>query len=880
MIVRNEAHVVAEALASVAAHLDYWIVVDTGSTDGTQEVIRQFFRARSVPGELHERTWHDFGTNRTQALDLCAGHADYAWVIDADDIVVGDLDLGDLTADVYQLRYGDDFTYWRSQLFRLDRGWRYVGSVHEYPVCDTGAMQARRIEGRYHLESRRLGHRNRDPDKYARDAELLQAAVTADPLDSRSVFYLAQSLLDRGDPQGALHWYTRRAEMGGWEEEVFYSRLQRARCLERLGRPWAEVLEAYLACWRTRPTRAEPLYEVARHYRLGDHHALGHLFARAAASLPFPESDALFVAADVYQWRSLDDQAVTSHYLDRHREALDSASRLLSGTALPEGERERVTRNRELAIDRLADSFLDYPAATVADLSAPRHRSGGSGLVTLTITTCKRRDLFEHTVNSFLHCCQDLEMISRWICIDDGSSAADRARMRDLYPFFEFIWKPPEDRGHPTSMNRLVELVDSPYWLHLEDDWQFVVPGRYVTNGLAILDDDPNIGQVLFNANYGETLDDRGRPGGFVQATELGLRYRVHQHLDPTGDEYQRFFDALPPGSVANVYWPHFSLRPSLLRTAAVRKLGRFDGRADHFELEFASRYSDAGFVSAFFDSIHCLHLGPLTSDRGPTRRPNAYDLNRTSQFGRPPADAPPRPIVDAIPEPEIRVVNLDRRPDRWRAFLDAAVSAAGDGFTQRIDRHPAVDGAALAMTPEIAHLFRGNDFGSRRAIVACALSHLAVWERVADGDGRPCLVLEDDARLITGFVDQLAAVRQRLSGLDEPFDLAYLGYSSWQGPRAHRPHPGQSAVTLTPMDWSDHMGGCFGYILSRPGARRLVSRAARDGIHHGIDWFIMRQAAPDLCVMRVEPHLVFTSVAVPGSHGDSNIQHDFEPLR
>lgn len=234
---------------------------------------------------------------------------------------------------------------------------------------------------------------------------------------------------------------------------------------------------------------------------------------------------------------------------------------------------------------------------------------------------------------------------------------------------------------------------------------------------------------------------------------------------------------------------------------------------------------------------------------------------------------------MDGVAEPDVRAVNLDRRPDRWKAFLDAATTAAGDAFTRRIRRHSAVDGAALAMTPEIAHLFRGNDFGSRRGMVACALSHLAVWEQVADGDGRPCLVLEDDARLITGFVDQLAAVRLQLSELDEPADLAYLGYSSWRGPGAHRPHPAQS-VTVRPMDWSDHMGGCFGYLLFRPGARSLLGRAARDGIHHGIDWFIMRQAAPDLCVMRVEPHLVSASVAVPGSQGDSNVQHDFEPLR
>ena len=78
MIVRNEAHVVAETLASIAPYIDSWVVVDTGSRDGTQEVIERFFAERSVPGELHERPWRDFGTNRTEALTLCEGRADYA----------------------------------------------------------------------------------------------------------------------------------------------------------------------------------------------------------------------------------------------------------------------------------------------------------------------------------------------------------------------------------------------------------------------------------------------------------------------------------------------------------------------------------------------------------------------------------------------------------------------------------------------------------------------------------------------------------------------------------------------------------------------------------------------------------------------------------
>ena len=183
-------------------------------------------------------------------------------------------------------------------------------------------------------------------------------------------------------------------------------------------------------------------------------------------------------------------------------------------------------------------------------------------------------------------------------------------------------------------------------------------------------------------------------------------------------------------------------------------------------------------------------------------------------------------------------------------------------------------------MTPEINHLFRGNDFGSRRSMIACALSHLAVWEMIAFGDGRAGLVFEDDVQLVSGFTEHLGAVRSQLARLVVPFDVAYLGYSSWRGPDAQALRSGAPSPTIAPMDWSDHRGGLFGYIVTRAAARRLLATAERDGVHHGIDWFVMLQAAPDLHAVAVEPHLVSTPVVEPTSDGDSNIQHDFEPLR
>ena len=89
MIVRNEAHIVHEVLDAVASCITSWVIVDTGSDDGTQDVIRKHMAGLGIPGELHERPWRNYGHNRSEALRLAQGHGDYIWVMDADDTVMG-----------------------------------------------------------------------------------------------------------------------------------------------------------------------------------------------------------------------------------------------------------------------------------------------------------------------------------------------------------------------------------------------------------------------------------------------------------------------------------------------------------------------------------------------------------------------------------------------------------------------------------------------------------------------------------------------------------------------------------------------------------------------------------------------------------------------
>jgi glycosyltransferase involved in cell wall biosynthesis len=343
MIVKNEEAVLAQCLESARTLLSAWVIVDTGSTDRTREIAREVLG--DIPGEVIDRPWKNFGHNRSEALMLSRERGDYSLVIDADDTLefASDLQLAPLTLDSYTLpiRYGAT-SYNRVQLLRNERTWRYEGVVHEYPACDGSTTQGH-IDAINYMIGRR-GARAKDPDCFKRDAELIEAALLEDPGNRRYTFYLGQSYRDAQMLEKALEAYERRATMGGWEEEVFYSLLEAAKIRERLRQSFDVVHAAYLRAYESRPRRAESLYELARYCRLRSRFALACVYASTACETRRPD-DALFVAESVYQWRAKDEFAVSAYHTGRFALGRACNEELLEGNVLPENELPRIRDN-------------------------------------------------------------------------------------------------------------------------------------------------------------------------------------------------------------------------------------------------------------------------------------------------------------------------------------------------------------------------------------------------------------------------------------------------------------------------------------------------------------------------------------------------------
>jgi len=343
MIARNEAQVIARCLESVRGLVDSWSIVDTGSTDGTPDLVLELLS--DLPGELHTRPWVDFAHNRTEAVQLARGGSRYLLLLDADMTVSFDLaSMPELVLPSYLLRYEGDFEYWQALLVRSDLDWRYVGSTHEYITCPEANGEGRlsSIVVHHHADG---GSR---AGKLERDLELLTRDRERDPEDVRTVFYLAQTHRDLGNIDTAIRLYDERAAMGGWAEEVFYSQYQ-AGALRAENGDWSRALTALLEAWQSRPARLEPLYEAVKLLRAHNLHEVAHPLVLRGLQQPQPD-DVLFVDRWLYDWGFLFEFSITAYWTGDPQSALTACDRLLARGDLPDAFRAQTIANRDYCV--------------------------------------------------------------------------------------------------------------------------------------------------------------------------------------------------------------------------------------------------------------------------------------------------------------------------------------------------------------------------------------------------------------------------------------------------------------------------------------------------------------------------------------------------
>jgi GR25 family glycosyltransferase involved in LPS biosynthesis len=477
--------------------------------------------------------------------------------------------------------------------------------------------------------------------------------------------------------------------------------------------------------------------------------------------------------------------------------------------------------------------------------------------ITVTMTTCKRFDLFERTVNSFLECCIDKELITEWIVIDDNSSEKDKEKMKELYPFINFIFKKKEEKGHVQSMNMLYNLVKTPYMFNMEDDWEFFYKDNYLTRCLKVLSLNDKYGQCLVNKSYGEGNESFESIGGILHSftNSYGENYYFEHHFinneNDTREEIMKYSNVLDKTSFTNqYYWPHFSFRVGLTKMSIFKEIGKFN-HVNHFEMEYAYRYANKGYTTVFLDSIYCSHIGRRTNERFDKNKSNAYELNQVNQFGEKITESPKEVVSLSQVNSSIKVekdlnkmfktvmVNLKRRPDRLRTFFDNNKHILP---VLNIEIEEAVDGEAIQLNQKMRRIFQTSDTQFRKGIMGCAFSHIKLWGKIAnDPDYNMYLVLEDDIILRKDTEDILKVIPETMEKTYPDWDILFLGHHS----KVNIKGMNERSLLIekyTPEQFMEKSyGGTFCYIINKNGAMKLLSSILTNGMNYAIDWDMTR---------------------------------------
>ena len=356
MIVRDEAAILARCLESALPLVDGYVVCDTGSRDETVAVLERSAARFGTPGLLLHHPWRDFGHNRTRAAHearrwaLSQGWSPartYLLFLDADMVLRADpgFDRGALAASSYSVLQDDgEMRYANIRLACLAHHWEAVGPTHEYWRPVGGGPDPEPLDSLYIHD---LGDGGSKAGKYARDIQLLRRGVLVDPGNPRYTYYLAQSYFDIGRWGEAARWYARRCKLGGWDQERWHARYRHGVSVLKLG-DTERAAGILLRAFDERPTRAEPLYALARHYREEERYHAALALARRGLEIPYPDADTLFVEKQVYEWRLWEEVMICAYYTgaENHPLGLEACERLLARPGHDPAFYEYVTGNQ------------------------------------------------------------------------------------------------------------------------------------------------------------------------------------------------------------------------------------------------------------------------------------------------------------------------------------------------------------------------------------------------------------------------------------------------------------------------------------------------------------------------------------------------------
>jgi hypothetical protein len=309
MIVKNAGPVLEEVLTINLPIIDRWCILDTGSTDGTQDIIRRILKNKK--GKLYEEPFVDFKVSRNRCLELAKKTCKFIVMLDDTYSIRGNLrnflteTRGDQFSDSFSLLIqSDDTEYYSNRIIKSKTELRYIHTIHEV-ITDQNNINVTVPKNHAVIFDHRSDYMEaRTNDRKQFDLSLLFEEVKNYPDDPRALYYIAQTYGCIGDEISKAIFFEKRIDHPeqGYVQEKIDALFELARTYnfkincetltpltETLTqKQWNRCEELYLHAYSLDHQRPDSLYFIGVHYYLEGNYKLAYNYFKKGFEIGYP----------------------------------------------------------------------------------------------------------------------------------------------------------------------------------------------------------------------------------------------------------------------------------------------------------------------------------------------------------------------------------------------------------------------------------------------------------------------------------------------------------------------------------------------------------------------------------------------------------------
>lgn len=336
MIVRNEAHNIPRLFQSLKGIIKSYVILDTGSQDGTIEKIQEQADDIVIPGMVVQTGWtSNFGEMRQKALDLALDYSleDHILIMDGDEEMIcpHPEQFRTLNPKV-SYRVPKHVANLRNDHINLlsayQKGnWLWKGKLHEFLQCPPD-HEIEKIHGAKiiaHLDEGGRTGTGTVKSKLLKDQIVLEGMLEDPSMRCRAMFYLAQTHKALGFYSTARDLYTELLNKESIEDPQMEYRalIEVFRCSQKEKTlKTSEASKMLTRAFEFRTHRAEALYYLTTLYKKRSRLELAWIYASAGVER-LHVIDNYMIEADIYEWRMLCEYCELGLRLGKRAKVLD-----------------------------------------------------------------------------------------------------------------------------------------------------------------------------------------------------------------------------------------------------------------------------------------------------------------------------------------------------------------------------------------------------------------------------------------------------------------------------------------------------------------------------------------------------------------------------